>query len=319
MATISVKQLNPASKTNNDTGFGTNPNSYGGRFVNKDGSFNLRKDGISVWDRFSMYHNMLAMPRWKFLLAIVAFFVCINMVFTVLYIVAGVNDFQGYIAATEWGKVKELYFFSTETFTTVGYGRINPVGDLVNMIASFEAMTGFLSFALATGLIYGRFSRPQAHVIFSEHALISPYKDITGLMFRLVPYKDGHTMTDVNVRVTCGFLVNENDTSTFKFFSLPLERDRVDSLMMNWTIVHPIDENSPLYGLSSEDLKNADVELYVLMRGYDDVYSNTVLERTSYTYDEIRYHAKFVPMYHESEDGKTTILEIDKIHEYRDV
>ncbi len=319
MALTSIKQLNPASKTNNDTGFGTNPNSYGGRFINKDGSYNVRKDGITIWDRFSMYHSMLEMPRWKFMLAIVIFFVSINIAFTALYVLIGANDFQGFIATTEWGKIRELYFFSTETFTTVGYGRINPIGDLANTIASFEAMIGFLSFALATGLIYGRFSRPRAHVIFSEHALISPFKEITAFMFRMVPYKDGHTMTDVSIRVTCSFLVEENGTSTYKFFTLPLERDRIDSLMMNWTVVHPIDENSPLSGLSSDDMKNSDMEVYVLMRGFDDVYSNTVLERTSYTYDEISYNAKFVSMYHESENGKTTILEVDKIHEYREV
>lgn len=317
MAIISVKRLNPTSKSNNDTGFGTNPNSYGGRFINKDGSYNVRKDGISVWDRFSVYHNMLEMPRWKFFLAIVVFFVCINIIFTVVYVMLGTGCFQGFIAQTEWDKIKELYFFSTETFTTVGYGRVNPISDSANIIASFEAMLGFLSFALATGLIYGRFSRPRAHLIFSDRALIAPFKDMTALMFRMVPYKDGHTMTDVDIKVTCSFKVEENGESTYKFFSLPLERSHVDSLMMNWTVVHPIDENSPLYGFTTEDMTNADLEVYVLVRGFDDVYSNTVLERTSYTFDEIIFNTKFEPMYHESEDGKTTILEIDKIHEYK--
>ncbi len=316
MALLSVKQLNPASKSNNDTGFGTNASSYGGRFINKDGSYNVRKDGINIWDRFSIYHSMLEMPGWKFFLAIVIFYVSINIVFTVIYVLIGADNFQGFIAGTGWGKIKELYFFSTETFTTVGYGRVNPISDAANVVASFEAMLGFLSFALATGLIYGRFSRPRAHIIFSRLALISPYKNITALMFRMVPYKDGHTMTDVDIKLNCGFQVEENGEATFKFYSLPLERSHVDSLMMNWTVVHPIDENSPLSGFTSEDMKNADLEIYVLIRGFDDVYSNTVLARTSYTYDEVVHKAKFSPMYHESEDGKTTILEIDKIHEF---
>ena len=316
MAVISVKQLNPASKSNNDTGFGTNPNSYGGRFINKDGSYNIRKDGISVWDRFSVYHSMLEMPRWKFFLAIVLFFVSINIAFTIIYVLLGTGSFQGFVAQTEWEKIKELYFFSTETFTTVGYGRVNPISDAANIVASFEAMLGFLSFALATGLIYGRFSRPRAHLIFSRHAIIAPYRESMGLMFRMVPYKDGHTMTDVEIKVTCGMQVEENGQSTFKFFSLLLERDHVESLMMNWTVVHPIDEKSPLRNLTANDMKNTDLEVYVLVRGFDDVYSNTVLERTSYTFDEIAFNTKFVSMYRESEDGKTTILEINKIHEY---
>lgn len=314
---ISFKQLNPAFKSNNDTGFGTNPNSYGGRFINKDGSFNVRKDGLNLVDRFSLYRTMLNMPRWKFMLAIVVFFVCINIGFTLIYVLLGTKCYQGFVATTEWGKIKELYFFSTETFTTVGYGRINPVNDLANLVASFEAMFGFLSFALATGLIYGRFSRPRSNILFSKHAIISPYKDTKALMFRMVPYKDGHTLTDVNIQVTCSFQVEEAGEMQYKFFGLNLERSRVDSLMMNWTVVHPIDENSPITNFTSEDMKVADLELYVLIRGFDDVYSNTVLQRTSYTYDEIIFEAKFIPMYHESEDGKTTILEIDKIHEYQ--
>ena len=314
---ISFKQLNPAFKSNNDTGFGTNPSSYGGRFINKDGSFNVRKDGLHMFDRFSLFRTMLNMPLWKFITTIIVFFVCINLGFTALYVLLGVDNFQGFVAQTNWGKIKDLYFFSTETFTTVGYGRVNPIADSSNLVASFEAMFGFLSFALATGLIYGRFSRPKSNIIFSKHALIAPYKEMTGLMFRMVPYKDGHTLTDVNVQVTCSFQVEENGEMTYKFYSLNLERNRVDSLMMNWTVVHPIDENSPISNFTSDDMKAADLELYVLIRGFDDVYSNTVLQRTSYTYDEIIHKAKFVPMYHESEDGKTTILEIDKIHEYQ--
>ena len=314
---ISVKGLNPASKSNNDTGFGTNASSYGGRFINKDGTFNIRKDGIRIWDRFSIYHSMLEMPRWRFFFTIVVFFVCINIGFTCIYAMLGTQDFQGFIAKDNWGKMKELYFFSTETFTTVGYGRINPINDAANIVASFEAMLGFLSFALATGLIYGRFSRPRSHLIFSRHAVVAPYKEGTGLMFRMVPYKDGHSLTDVNLQVTCSVMVEENGQPVAKFFTLTLERNHVDSLMMNWTVVHPIDESSPLVGLTSEDMRTSDLELYVLVRGFDDVYSNIVLQRTSYTYDEIMHNAKFLPMYHESEDGKTTILEIDKIHEYK--
>ena len=314
---VSVRQLNPGSKSNNDTGFGSNPGNYGGRFINKDGSYNLRKDGIRIWDRFSLYHSMLEMPRWKFFLSIVAFYIVINIIFTIIYVAAGVNDFQGYVATTNWGKIKELYFFSAETFTTVGYGRVNPINDFSNIVASFEAMLGFLSFALATGLIYGRFSRPRSHIIFSHHAVIAPYNGKTGLMFRMVPYKDGHTLTDVTIQVTCSLLVEENGQPASKFYTLKLERSRVDNLMMNWTVVHPIDDDSPLTSLTSDDMKNTDLEVYVSMRGFDDVYSNTVLQRTSYTFSEILHNAKFIPMYHESEDGKTTILEIDKIHLYQ--
>jgi len=285
-----LKRANPFSKVNNDTGFGNNANDYGGRFVNRDGSFNLRREGMPYWQRFSIYHSMLNLP-------------------------IGTHEFTGLLASTDWQKVKEIYFFSTETFTTVGYGRVNPVGDMANFVASLEAMSGFLSFAVATGLIYGRFSKPKSFLAFSDFAVVAPYQDKTALMFRFVSYKDNHILTNVEIKVNIGLQVEENGKPVYKFFDLLLERSRVDSLPMNWTVVHPIDEQSPLWSLTAEDMKVADVEVYVLVRSFDDVYSNVVLQRTSYTYDEILFNRKYKPMYRESSDGKTTIVELHKLNE----
>jgi inward rectifier potassium channel len=314
-----LKKVNPFSKVNNDTGFGNNASDYGGRFVNRDGSFNLRREGMPFWQRFSIYHTMLNLPRWKFIALIIVFFLSINALYTLLYLFAGTDQFTGMIAATRWQQVKEIYFFSTETFTTVGYGRVNPVGDTANFIASIEAMSGFLSFAVATGLIYGRFSKPKSYLVFSEEAVIAPFQDKTALMFRFASYKDNHILTNVEIKVNIGLQVEEHGKNLYKFYDLNLERSRVDSLPMNWTVVHPIDDNSPLKGFTAEDMKAADVELYVLVRGFDDVYSTMVLQRTSYTYDEIRVNRKFKPMYHESRDGKTTVLELHKLNEHVEV
>ena len=305
------------NRINNDTGFGTNAGSYGGRFINRDGTFNVRKEGISFLNRFSIYHSMLNLPRWKFVMVIIVFYLTINLCFAALYLLVGMHELQGWIAATPWQKVKEAYFFSTETFTTVGYGRVNPVGDWANLVASFESMLGFLSFAIATGLIFGRFAKPKSFLVFSEQALVSPFNDKTGLMFRFAPYKDNHILTNVEIKVNLALQVEENGKSTYRFYDLALERSRVDSLPMNWTVVHAIDEQSPLWGMTEADYKTADVELYVLVRGFDDVYSNIVLQRTSYTYGEIKFNRKFVPMYRESDDGMTTILELHKLNEYK--
>ena len=311
--------INPFSKVNNDTGFGNNPNSYGGRFVNRDGTFNVVKEGQAFWQRFSLFHTMLNLPLWKFIVAIIIFFIGINLFYTSIYILLGQNQFTGMVAATRWEEIKEIYFFSTETFTTVGYGRVNPIGDGANFVASIEAMSGFITFAIITGLIYGRFAKPKAFLAFSEHALVAPYRGKSGLMFRFVSFKDNHTLTAVEIKVNIALQVLENEKMTYKFYDLELERNKVDSLPMNWTVVHPIDEKSPLIGLTEEDMKNADLELYVLVRGFDDVFSNFVLQRTSYTFDEIKINRKFVPMYRESDDGKTTIVEVHKLSEHVEV
>jgi len=313
------KRVNPFSRINNDTGFGSNASDYGGRFINRDGTFNLRKEGRPFWERFSVFHSMLNLPSWKFIVLIVCFFLVINLLYTCIYLLIGTDGLTGMIATTSWQKFKEVYFFSTETFTTVGYGRVNPIGDGINFVASIEAMSGFLSFAVATGLIYGRFSKPKSFLVFSDHAVIAPYQDKTALMFRFVSYKDNHILTNVEIKVNIGMQVEENNKPTFKFFDLHLERSRVDSLPMNWTVVHPIDEDSPITGFSMEDMKAADVELYVLVRGFDDVYSASVLKRTSYTFEEIIFNRKFKPMYRESDDGKTTIVELHKLNEHVEV
>jgi inward rectifier potassium channel len=307
-------RINPVSKLNKDTGFSDVGNINGGRFINRDGTFNLRKIGWPFWQRYSIYYRMITMRPWQFIVTIVAFFISVNLFFTVIYIWIGVSEFTGMISQTGWKGYKELYFFSTETFTTVGYGRVNPIGDAANLVASFEAMCGFLSFAVLTGLIYGRFARPRAHLAFSDNAVIAPYRGKTALMFRFVCYKENHALTDVTVQVNLAMLIQENGQANYKYYDLPLERNRIESLPMNWTVVHPINEQSPLLGFTAEDMKAADVEVYVLVRGFNDVYSNTVLQRTSYTYDEIKINRRFLHMYKETEDG--TILELNKLNKF---
>ncbi len=313
------RKVNPFSKQNNDTGYSSNNSATGGRFLNKDGSYNLRKEGMPFYKRFSIFHDMLNLSLWKFVVVVVAFFIVVNLFFACVYFALGKAEFDGLLAGNNWKIFRQLFYFSMQTLTTVGYGHVSPVGDAVNIISGLESLSGFLLLAIATGLIYGRFSKPRSYLLFSDNALISPYKDMTGLMFRFVSYKDKHTLSDLEVKVNLGLQVLENDKPVYKYFSLPLERTKVESMAMSWTVVHPIDETSPLKDFTEEDMKNADVELYVMIRGFDDVFSNFVQHRTSYTYHEIIFNHKFVPMYHESEDGNTTILELNKLNTFRQV
>ena len=311
------KKIISSLKSNTDTGFGTSADTQGGRFINKDGSYNVIKRGIPFYERISFFYKMLTMPAWNFLLYLIIFYASINFLFAVVYVSLPDNEFKGVLPGGFIHHFFELFFFSIQTFTTVGYGRINPDGYAAGALASIEALTGLSSFALITGIMYGRFSRPRAYLSFSKHALISPYRDITGLMFRFVSYKENHNLSNVEVIVTLG--ITEADTKQFRFYTLPLERSRIDSLPMNWTIVHPIDEDSPLYGFTEEDLLATDAEVYVLVRGFDDVFSNTVLQRTSYRYNEIVFNAKFDKMFYENDDDTTTIVEVNKLSNYKKI
>jgi inward rectifier potassium channel len=249
----------------------------------------------------------------KFLTVTLLAIFLMNLFFTVIYYSIGLQYFTGFFTTSAWGQLKEIFYFSAQTFTTVGYGRINPTGDGVNMVASIEAVTGFLTFAFITGLLYGRFTKPKANLSFSDNAIVAPYRGNNGLMFRFAASKDMHTLSEVSVKVNIGMQVMENEKPVYKFYQLDLERTHVESLPMNFTVVHPIDEKSPLWQLTEIDYEKADVELYVLVRAFDDVYSSTVQQRTSYIFSEIKHGVKFAPMYRESEDGSTTILEMQHL------
>lgn len=314
-----LAKLNKRAKDNPDTGFGIQANQLGERFVRKDGSFNLRKQGWPLWKRIAIYSYILKLSWTQFLGAIILFYFFVNVVFTLLYCWAGFDQLTGIISVTPWGRVKEVFFFSTQTFTTVGYGRINPIHQTTDIIASIQSMTGWLFFALVTGLLYGRFTQPKAYLAFSEKALMSPYRGGWGLMFRMVPYKYNHHLTDARVVVNVAFMVIEDEKPIYKFYELKLERSHVDALSTNWTVVHPIDADSPIVDFTREDMYAADLELYVQVTGFDHIFSNTVLQRTSYTYSEIVWNAKFAPMYKESTNGEVTIIQLDKLNLYEEL
>lgn len=310
------KKINTSSKSNPDTGFGVQATQIGGRFVNKDGSFNLVTEGWPLSKTRSFYSLLLQLSWAKLLLVIVVFYVFFNLLFTGIYLLVGYEQLQGLVSATAWGRMKEVFYFSTQAFTTVGYGRINPLHDGANLVASLETMAGWLFFALVTSLLYGRFTQPKAYIAFSENAVIAPYRDGLGLMFRMVPYKTNHHVTNAQVVVNIAFTVEEDGKPQFKFYQLDPERSRIDAFSMNWTVVHPIGAQSPLLNVTKGDLQLWDVELFVQVSGFSPIFSNTVMQRTSYTYQEIVWGAKFKPMYRESLDGASTIIELHKLNDF---
>jgi inward rectifier potassium channel len=298
------------------TGFGTNSENSGGRFYNRQtGGANVTKRGIGLLNRFSWYHTMLAMPRGKFLLLLLLIYVLINLVFAGIYYLIGIHHLAGVQQGSAFKNFTEVFFFSAQTFTTVGYGRISPVGFLASAVSTFEAFLGLLSFALATGLFYGRFSRPQAFLHFSENALIAPFKDGYALMFRMAPYKN-NLLSEAEVKVNLAMQVEENGKRTNKFYNLELEISRINSLALSWTIVHPINEESPLYHFSHEDMVQANIEALVFVKAFDEVFSNTVIQRYSYIAPEIVWGARFRIMYHPDTGRKKTILQLDRLNDF---
>jgi inward rectifier potassium channel len=314
MAIHSRIKLNRRAQSDNNTGFGTNSDYSGGRFINNKGEPNVIKRGLGVFERYSLYHTFLAMPRWKFMMILLSVYVIINLFFAFLYFMIGMHNLIGSTPGTPLENYAEAFFFSAQTFTTVGYGRISPSGFLASSIATIEAFLGLLSFAIATGLFYGRFSRPKAFLRYSDIAIIGPYKGVSALMFRLAPFKNNNLL-ETEAKVTLAMKIEENGKLTNKFFALNLELSKVNTVTASWTIVHPIDEKSPLYQLQPNDYKVLYVEIIVFIKAFDNTYSNTVTSIKSYVAEEIVHGAKFKVMYHPSLNKKTTILYLDQINE----
>lgn len=295
-----------------NSGFGSRAS---GRFINKDGLPNVKRKGVNIFNRLSWYHTMLNLSSFRFITYLVMMYVFINLIFAFIYYLIGVEHLTGIDKSDPVNEFIDVFFFSSQTFTTVGYGRISPVGFLASLVATFEAFLGLLTFAIATGLFYGRFSRPRAYLKFSDIALVSPFQDVTALMFRLAPYKN-NALTDADVTLSTAIEINENGAIKNNFYRLETQLSKINTLALNWTVVHKIDENSPFYGFSEADFKNTNIEIIVHVRAFDEVFSNTVVQRASYVSQEIVYGAKFLTMYYPDKAKNSTVLDLDKINDY---
>lgn len=304
------------NKTIDNTGFSHLSSAEANRFSNKDGSYNVKRIGISFFERFSILHTLLKMERWQFISIILLYYLFVNTLFALIYFWLGVEDLKGAKIGSGWAnEFLQAFFFSAQTITTVGYGHIHPTSVPTNIVAALESFTGILTFAVITGLIFARFSKPQAFIKFSENALIAPYKNGKGLMFRLSTYKNNQ-LTDLSAKVILSLHVNENDTITTKFFVLPLEIEKISSLSMSWTIVHEINEESPIFGMNVAELIENKVEIMVQINGFDDYIFHTVQQRTSYIASEIIFNAKFISMLGKTEDGSMSIVDLGKLNAY---
>ena len=307
---------NKRLKDLDNSGFSGNTSTQGGRLLNRDGSTNLRKTGMPFFMRFSMYHSLLKMSSARFLLMVFLFYTIINLIFACVYLAIGIDKLSGTSAGSNFFiNFSQAFFFSSQTMTTVGYGHVAPSGLVANTIASIESFLGIMTFALVTGMFYARFSRPKAFIRFSENFIIAPYKEGKAVMFRLATYKNNE-LTDVEAQVTLAMQTNEHGILMTRFFPVKLEIARINSLALSWTCVHPIDEDSPLFNMRKKDLVDINIEIMVTIKGFDDHFSNTVQQRTSYTFHEMVYGAKFLPMYERSSSGEFTELRLNKVNDY---
>jgi len=286
-----------------DLGFGSKVSSESKfRLLNKDGSFNVKREGLPFFKSMTLYHFMIRVSWTKFYLIALGSYLLLNIFFALGYLYLAPHALAGE-GSTEIGShFLNAFFFSVQAFTTVGFGQVTPVGMAANILFTFESFVGLLGFAMATGFMFARFSRPHAKIAFSDKAIVAPYNDGGALMFRIANERASQ-LVDLSAQVifTC------IEDGSRNFYDLNLEREKVTFFPLNWTILHPINEQSPLATRSKGDLEKSDAEILILLTGFDETFSQTVYTRTSYKYHEIKWGAKFSNIFGVNSEGKITI------------
>lgn len=284
------------------------------RLMNPDGSFNVERQRINRWD--NTYFNLVTMPWRKFVLLVLAAFVVMNSFFALLYCAIGIEHLNGATPGDFMQNFTQAYFFSSQTLTTVGYGHISPKGLTTNILASLQSFLGLISFALVSGLLYGRFSRQRAKIVFSENLLVAPYRGGQGLMFRMGNARRSEILeAEVQMILAVNQRVDDDISLERRFYNLELEISRVAFFSLSWTIVHALDERSPVFGFTAQELQDAHAEFMVMVKGTDEANHQTVNARRSYTADEVLWNARFQPVISRNGRGQPYVL-IRRIGEY---
>lgn len=300
----------------NDLGFGAVVSRQSGqRLLNRDGSFNVVRSGLSLIEGLAPYHNLLTITWPRFLGLTAAAYVVLNVLFALVYVASGPDALLGPGADMLGGRFSRAFFFSVQTFATIGYGQIGPNGLLANIAVTVEALVGLMYQALATGLLFARFARPTASILFSRRAVVAPFQDSSALMFRVANRRRNEI---IRLEAQVLFSSMEPDGtggSTRRYLPLPLERKMVTFFPLAWTIVHPIDEASPMRGMTAADMEQRQVEILVLLSGTDETFAQTVHARSSYRADEIEWNARFKSMFLKRGHQPQVAVDVSQLHE----
>jgi len=312
-----IPALDPASleDASKDLGFGSEvARGSHKRLLNRDGSFNVVRFGLKPFASLSIYHWSLSASWPRFLGMLAGAYLGINTLFAFGYILCGANALQGEPVSSSSEAFLRAFFFSVQTFATIGYGHVIAIGTPANILVTLEAFLDLVGVALSTGVVFARFSRPTAKIIYSRHAVVAPYKGISALEFRIANARTSQII-ELEAKVILSRIEASGEGLVRKFRDLNLERTRVTFFPLSWTLVHPIDERSPLAGMQSEDLLESNTEILILLTGTDETSSQTVHSRSSYKAEEIIWNAAFAPIFKRSHEDGILGMDVGRIHD----
>jgi inward rectifier potassium channel len=249
-----------------------------------------------------LYYLLLTMSWLQFLGLAIALYLVSNLLFAVAYVLGGES-----IANARPGSIVDAFFFSIQTMATIGYGAMYPKTFYANWLVAIEALIGLLGVAMITGLMFARFSRPSARVVFSRVAIVMPYDGVPTLMFRTAN-KRGNQILEARLWAT---LVRSETTvegySMRRIYDLNLVRSHSPLFTLTWTAMHPIDETSPFYGETPESLANSDADIIVSLTGLDETVSQTIHARESYAVSDLIWNRRFVDVIFSLPNGQRVV------------
>ena len=304
---MNVEDATPPSPRQ-DLGFGTLVvRESRKRLLNRDGTFNVRREGLGFFESWTIYEYLITSGWPRFLLLVSVAYALTNGLFALAYWLAGPDAIVGPDPIhSPLARYMRDYFFSVQTLATIGYGHLSPRGLVPNIIVALESLIGLIGIALITGLSFARFARPAAGIRFSEHAVVAPYHGSKGFMFRVVNTHVSE-LVNANVRVMLARPKPGSGGDDRELIAIALERDSIVFFPLTWTIVHPIDERSPLHGVDADTLRTWSAEFLIMLSALDETSNQIVHARSSYKWDEVVFGARFKTVLGQREDGMFSV------------
>jgi inward rectifier potassium channel len=264
--------------------------------------------GVARFDWHDVYHLILSLSWPQFFAGAVTVYLLVNLLFACIY-------FVGDHAVNNAVSFTDHFFFSVETLATVGYGAMSPGSFYGHCVATAEIVTGMMSMAVITSLVFARFSKPTARILFSRVAVITPYNGVPTLILRVANQRRSYILEAMASLVLMRDEETSEGHSLRRFYDLKLERARSPVFALSWQIMHRIDETSPLYGVSAEELKDGDMRLGITLSGVDETFAAAITARHTYAHEHILFERRFVDIFTEGDHARHLYIHLDRFHD----